>query len=93
MTQKLSKVKPIKEPKWKNVLKIGKWNPNTKLVESEIEKSGKDAIPIYNCCLSCNVRNVYRAISTKNAPLLKALVYDVAHVPTVNCGWSHDSPV
>lgn len=36
MTQKQPKVKPekiIPKPKWKLVLKIGKWNPNTKIIE------------------------------------------------------------
>lgn len=92
-TQKPKKVKAkvVKEPKWKTVLKIGKWNPNIKLVDLEKEKSGKDSHPNYQCCLACNIRNVYRAISTKNAGLLKTLVYDVEHVPTVNTGWSHNS--
>jgi hypothetical protein len=83
--------KVAKEPKWKSVLKIGKWNPNTKLIETEAEKSAKNSSPVYSCCLACNVRNVYRAIETRDQQLLKTLVHDVKNVPTVNCGWSQNS--
>lgn len=73
------------------MFKIGKWNPNTKIVEKEIEKSTNDSRPIYTCCLACNLRNIYRAIETKDKILLKTLIHDIKNIPTVNCGWSHDS--
>jgi hypothetical protein len=88
-TQKV--LKPVTQPKWKEDLKIGKWNPNTVIVEDEVEKLSRKPEPIFSCCLSCNIRNVCRAIETKNATLLSKLVYDVKNIPTLNCGWSHGS--
>ena len=81
----------IKEPKWKDVLKIGKWNPNTKIIEVEDEKTHPNPHPLYNCCLDCNNRNIYRAITMNQKGLLSNLVHDVKHIPNVNSGWSHDS--
>jgi len=90
-SQKPTKIKVEKQPKWKSVFKLGKWNPNTKIVETEYEKSANDSKPIYTCCLACNVRNIYRAIETRNKDLLRTLIHDVKNIPTVNCGWSHNS--
>lgn len=88
-TQKVAK--PVKQPKWKEVLKIGKWNPNTVIVQDEVEKLSRNPEPLFKCCLSCNIRNVYRAIETKNVALLSKLVYDCKNIPTLNCGWSSGS--
>lgn len=62
--------KPKKAPKKPVVFKAGKWNPDTVLVEDELEKMG-DHPPEYNCCTVCNLRNLHRAVHTDNAELLE----------------------
>ena len=42
--------KPKKAVKRPTVFKAGKWNPDTVLVEEEIEKCGKSSEPDYSCC-------------------------------------------
>lgn len=56
------------------VLKIGKWNPDTVLVgvHEETERYGTTDNLIHNCCLRCNCRNLVRAVETNNQRLLKA---------------------
>ena len=70
------------------VFKAGKWNPETELVEEEIEKCGNSKEPLYNCCLLCNMRNLHRAIDIGDASLLKRLVLDTQNIPNLLGTWS-----
>ena len=79
-----------KAPKRPIVFKAGKWNPDTELVEEEVEKCGKRPVPDFDCCSVCNMRNLHRAVNTNDAALLKSLVKDVHHIPHMVSGWSSD---
>ena len=53
------------------VFKLGKWNPNTELVENEVEKFGTKNEPDYTTGHRNNTKNVIRAINTDNLTLLR----------------------
>ena len=82
------KTKAKKPPAMPKVFKAGKWNPETVLVEEEIEKCGESRSPQYNCCKMCNLRNLHRAVENDDAPLLKQLVMDTKNIAVVIAGWS-----
>ena len=73
------------------MFKAGKWNPDTELVEDEIEKCGKLPVPDFSCCSVRNMRNLHRAVNTNDAALLKSLVKDVHNIPHMMSGWSVDN--
>jgi len=82
-------VKPAKKaPKRPAVFKAGKWNPETELIETDLEKSGDSSQPDYSCCKLCNLRNVHRAVHTGNAELLRQLVLDSQNIANLVSGWS-----
>ena len=72
------------------VFKAGKWNPDTELVDSEVEKSGKSKMPDYFCCKVCNMRNLHRAVNNNDYRLLRKLVIDTWNIPHMLTGWSSD---
>ena len=72
------------------MFKAGKWNPDTVLVEDEVEKSGKSAMPMYGCSKVCNMRNYHRAVNNNDHVLLKKLVQDTWNIPHLLKGWSSD---
>ena len=84
----IAKTKAKKPPVMPKVFKAGKWNPETVLVEEEIEKCGESRSPQYNCCKVCNLRNLHRAVDNDDAPLLKQLVMDTKNICNVIEGWS-----
>ena len=53
------------------VFKLGKFNPDTVIVENEIEKLGTSNEPDYGTGHRNNTRNVIRAINTDNLALLR----------------------
>jgi hypothetical protein len=65
---------PSKKVVKAQVLKIGKWNPDTVLVgvHEEFERCGTSDNLINKCCLRCNCRNLIRAVETNNPRLFKA---------------------
>lgn len=71
-----------------DVFKAGKWNPETEIVEEEIEKCGNSKEPEYSCCKICNMRNLHRAIEIGDATLLKRLVMDKKNIPNMLSSWS-----
>ena len=62
-TVKPKSVAVKKIPKKPVVFKVGKWNPDTELVDEEIEKCGNPAMPDFSCCKVCNMRNLHRAVN------------------------------
>lgn len=58
------------------------------IVETELEKCGRDKESEYNCCLVCNMRNLHRAVNTNNPQLLEQLVLDKKHIANMLNGWS-----
>jgi hypothetical protein len=72
-----AKKKVVKKP---TEFKAGKWNPDTVLVDKDIELEDPSNDPIYDCCHLCNGRNVFRAINTNNVELLRKLVYDTENI-------------
>ena len=72
------------------VFKAGKWNPDTELVDSEVEKNGKSKMPDYFCCKVCNMRNLHRAVNNNDPTLLRKLVTDTWNIPHMLTGWSSD---
>jgi len=88
--EEVKQVKPRKKPTPKKpvVFKLGKWNPDTVIVEEEPEKMLDSDELITNCCLSCNTRNIQRAINTDNKVLLRKCVYDLHNIPSLTFPWS-----
>ena len=78
------------EPKKPEVFKAGKWNPDTELIEGEVEKCGESKMPDYSCCKVCNMRNLHRAVNKGDPAFLKKLVLDTWNVPHILSGWSSD---
>jgi hypothetical protein len=68
--------KPKKLPKKPTEFKVGKWNPNTEIVEKEFEKLDDNDDVQFKCCLKCNSRNVMRAVFTNNKFLLRRCLHD-----------------
>ena len=83
--------KPKKAPKRPTVYKAGKWNPDTELVMDEVEKCGASPDPDFNCCQSCNMKNLHRAINNNDAKLLHKLVMDTKNIANLLRSWSVDS--
>ena len=73
------------------VFKLGKWNPNTEIVETEIEKHGPSAEPEYGTGHRNNTRNVIRAINTDNIALLRQCKKDTQKVFSLNRPWAEDA--
>lgn len=67
-------VKPKKPAKKPTVFKLGKWNPDTEIVEVENDMEDPSKHPIYDCCLACNRANVFRAINNNDLALFKTLL-------------------
>lgn len=65
------KLKVKQPPKKPVVFKAGKWNPETVLVETELEKCGRDMVPEFSCCTVCNMRNLHRAVNINSPQLLE----------------------
>ena len=82
--------KVVKKPV---VFKLGKWNPDTVLLDEseEIERHSNAKTPIFNCCISCNARNVIRAVETNNADLFKKLILDKDHIHSLQTSWGPES--
>lgn len=70
------------------VFKAGKWNPDTELVELEVEKCGDSPEPDFSCCRLCNLRNLHRAVNIGDAKLLERLVADKKNIVNVYSPWS-----
>ena len=77
-----------KPPKKPTEFKVGKWNPNTEIVETEVEKLDDSDNVQFNCCLKCNARNVIRAVFTRNKFLLRKVMYDHKNIPSLDFPWS-----
>ena len=74
------------------VFKAGKWNPDTEIVEEEIEKFGNSSEPDFSCSKLSNMRNLHRAVNIGDAKLLKNLVLDKKNIANLCHPWSKDSP-
>lgn len=77
-----------KPPKKPTEFKAGKWNPDTEIVDDEVEKLNDADDVQFNCCLKCNARNVMRAILTKNKFLLRRVMHDHKNIPSLDMPWS-----
>jgi hypothetical protein len=66
------------------VFKLGKWNPETVLVERDDVYEDPSTEADMNCCHNCNARNILRAVVTNQPQLLKSLVHDKINVYNVN---------
>lgn len=76
------------------VFKLGKWNPDTVVLEpeQEIEWCGTSDQPMLKCCIRCNARNVIRAVQTNNMRLLKACISDKKNFANILFApWSVDA--
>ena len=83
------KAPPAKKvPPKPTVFKAGKWNPDTVLVDTEVEKAGDSSEPDYSCCKFCNLRNLHRAVNSWDVDLLKRLVADKKNIATLAQPWS-----
>lgn len=85
--------KPKKTVKKPTEFKVGRWNPNTEIVEKEIEKLDDSDDVQFKCCLKCNARNVMRAILTNNKFLLRRVMHDHKHIPSLDLPWSTQCPM
>ena len=89
-----SKPKAKKAAKKPAVFKLGKWNPDTVVLEpeQEIERCGTSDQPMLKCCIRCNARNVIRAVQTNNMRLLKACINDKKNFANILFApWSVDA--
>jgi hypothetical protein len=77
-------VKVKKAPKMPVVFKLGKWNPETILLERDDVYEDPSTEADMNCCHRCNARHIYRAVATNQPKLLKALMHDKINVYNVN---------
>ena len=82
-----SKAVPKPKPK---VFKLGTWNPDTVIVEEEIEKFGTSDEPNYETSHRANTRNIIRAINTNNFTLLKKVVNDRDNIFSLQQPWSEN---
>ena len=85
--------KPKKAPAKPAVFKLGKWNPDIEIIESEETKTSDSNELQYGCCTRCTNRNVHRAVLTGNLELLKKCIYDKKRVTNLNAYWSADLKV
>ena len=81
---KVSKAK--KEPEFK----LGKWNPQIKLVEVDKDLESRENHPDYSCCVRCNNKNVFRAAVTGNLALMDKVMRDAKKVSNLTAFWSSD---
>ena len=72
------------------IFKLGKWNPDTVLVNEEKEKYGKTSEPDYGTGHRNNARNVIRAVNTDNLALLRKCQKDTQKVFCLNKSWAED---
>ena len=90
-TSSKTTVKKKATPKKPVVFKAGKWNPDTELVEFEMEKFGHSSDIDYSCCKLCNLRNLHRAVNRGDAVMLKELVCDKKNITHFMAPFSHGS--
>lgn len=74
--------------------KLGKWNPDTVIVDpkEETELRDKSDNLVYKCCVRCNCRNLIRAVETNNIKLLKNCLAAKDKIPELCQAWSSDAP-
>jgi hypothetical protein len=83
--QAVAKKKVVKMP---TEFKKGKWNPDVKILDTDLHKEGKANDCFFDCCVRCNNKNVIRAAITGNEKLLTHCIEEPLKISQLTAYWS-----